>query len=253
MKRSCPLPRTSRALVPALALLLTGAITLGACGSGSGTDTASAGTSSPAASTDSGDVTASAAVTDDASSSQSPAASQTPTTTGSLIQEETSPSGAPAWGTGADGQAAAAGSELVISDVRIGSHDDEDYSRFVVEFSGEGTPGWSAQWTDQAHTQGKGDPIDVRGDFTLVVTGTGVTMPISEEQQAVAYTEPVRFDFDAVGRDNDEGIEEAYIDLAFEDQFQVVLGTDSQTYRIFTLTNPTRLVIDVADDDTNDD
>ncbi|PHP51776.1 AMIN-like domain-containing (lipo)protein [Actinomyces ruminis] len=246
MKRPDPLTCARRTLVPTLALLLTGAITLGACGSGSGTNASSADSSSPTAAAESADAVASTGATDEASGAQSPAASQAPTTTGSLTQEETSPSGAPAWGTGADGQAAAADSELIISDVRIGSHDDEDYSRFVVEFSGEGTPGWSAQWTDQAHTQGKGDPIDVRGDFTLVVTGTGVTMPISEEQQAVAYTEPVRFDFDAVG--DDEGIEEAYLDLAFEDQFQVVLGTDSQTYRIFTLTNPTRLVIDVADD-----
>lgn len=250
MTRPSPLPRT---LVPALALLLTGTLALGACGSGSGGGAASEEASAPATSAESADSTASAASTDDASAPEPSGASQAPTSTGSLTQQETNPSGAPAWGTGADGQAASDGSALVISDVRIGSHDDEDYSRFVVEFSGEGTPGWSVQWTDQAHTQGKGDPITVEGDFTLVVIGTGVTMPISEEQQAVAYTEPVRFDFDAVGRDDDEGIEEAYLDLAFEDQFQVVLGTDSQQFRIFTLTNPTRLVIDVADDDTNDD
>lgn len=251
MKRPDPLTRARRTLVPTLTLLLTGAISLGACGSGAGTNAPSAD-SSPTAAAESTGTVASTGATDDASATQSPAASQAPTTTGSLTQAETSPSGAPAWGTGADGQAAADGSALIISDVRIGSHDDEGYSRFVMEFSGEGTPGWSAQWTDQAHAQGKGDPIDVRGDFTLVVTGTGVTMPISEEQQAVAYTEPVRFDFDAADSDDDEGVEEAYLDLAFEDQFQVVLGTDSQTYRIFTLSNPTRLVIDVADDDFTD-
>ncbi|WP_238994353.1 AMIN domain-containing protein [Actinomyces sp. 565] len=246
MTRPSPLPRM---LTPTLALLLTGTLALGACGSGDGAPEASA----PTVTAGPTDSTAPAAPSDDSPAPASPSALQTPTSTRSLTREETDPSGAPAWGTGADGQAAADGSALVISDVRIGSHDDEDYSRFVVEFSGEGTPGWSAQWTDQAHTQGKGDPINVEGDFTLVVTGTGVTMPISEEQQAVAYTDPVRFDFDALGRDDDEGIEEAYIDLAFEDQFQVVLGTDSQTYRIFTLTNPTRLVIDVADDDIDDD
>ncbi|MDO4899545.1 hypothetical protein [Actinomyces sp.] len=235
--------RSRHTLVPALALLLAGTLALGACGSRAGGD----GASTPATSAETVDSTAPTA-TDDASAPGSPAVSQAPTITGSLTQEETSPSGAPAWGTGTDGQAAADGSALIISDVRIGSHDDEDYSRFVVEFSGDGTPGWTTQWTNQAHTLGKGDPITVRGDYTLVVTGTGVTMPISEEQRAVAYTEPVRFDFDAVDRDHDEGIEEAYLDLAFEDQFQVVLGTDSRTFRIFTLTNPTRLVIDVADD-----
>ncbi|MDU0348444.1 AMIN domain-containing protein [Actinomyces sp. MRS3W] len=242
------MPR-SRTFLPALALLLAGPLALGACGQG--TDTASE-EPSPTATAGASSV-ASAEPSEDAGASESPAATQTPTVTGSLTQEETSPSSAPAWGTGAEGQEPSADSELIISDVRIGSHDDEDYSRFVVEFSGQGTPGWSAQWTDQAHTQGKGDAVDVAGDFTLVVIGTGVTMPISEEQQAVAYTEPVRFDFDAVGRDDDEGIEEAYLDLTFEAQFQVILGTDSQTYRIFTLTNPTRLVIDVADDDDQND
>ena len=36
--------------------------------------------------------------------------------------------------------------------------------------------------------------------------------------------------------------------MPFEGEFQLVLGTDSRTYRIFTLSGPTRLVIDVADD-----
>jgi len=251
MTRPSPFLRTHRTLGPTLALLLTGTLALGACGSSSGTDAGPADTASSAAPAESA-TAAPPAASEAASAAEAPTATQS-ATVGALAQEENSPSGAPAWGTGVDGQAAADGSALVISDVRIGSHDNEDYSRFVVEFSGEGTPGWSAQWTDQAHTQGKGDPITVEGDFTLVVTGTGVTMPISEEQQAVAYTDPVRFNFDAVGRDDDEGIEEAYLDLAFEDQFQVVLGTDSQKYRIFTLTNPTRLVIDVADDDTDHD
>jgi len=50
------------------------------------------------------------------------------------------------------------------------------------------------------------------------------------------------------GDEGDEGIEEAFVDPGFEGEFQVVLGTDSQTYRVFTLSDPTRLVIDIAHD-----
>lgn len=123
------------------------------------------------------------------------------------------------------------------------SHD--DYSRIVLEFEGEGTPGWNApQWDVDASTMGKGDPITVKGDHTLVIHGTGTaSAPSSGQQQAGQQ----RLDLDK--GDNDEGIEEAFVDPGFEGEFQVVLGTDSQTYRIFTLSDPTRLVIDVADDD----
>ncbi|WP_243118461.1 AMIN-like domain-containing (lipo)protein [Actinomyces wuliandei] len=179
-------------------------------------------------------------------SSPAAAASQVPTTTGTLTQEERGGQGAPAWGSGSQGQDAAEGSALVITDVRVGSHDDEGYDRIVVELAGEGAPGWSPLWTDQAYSLGKGEPIAVGGDYTLLVTGTGATMPTSPEQQELAYTGTTHFDMDA------QGIEQAHVDLAVEDQFQVVLGTDSQTYRVFTLSSPTRLVIDVADDDAGE-
>ena len=125
----------------------------------------------------------------------------------------------------------------------MGSHD--DYSRIVLEFEGEGTPGWNApQWDVDASTMGKGDPITVKGDHTLVIHGTGTASVPSSGQQQIGQQ---RLDLDK--GDNDEGIEEAFVDPGFEGEFQVVLGTDSQTYRIFTLSDPTRLVIDVADDD----
>ncbi|AYD90025.1 AMIN domain-containing protein [Actinomyces sp. 2119] len=170
------------------------------------------------------------------------AASQVPTTTGVLTQKEQGSQVAPSWGSGSQGQDAAEDSALVITDVRVGSHDDEGYDRIVIELAGNGAPGWSALWTDQAYSLGKGDPIAVSGDYTLVVTGTGATMPTTPEQQELAYTGTTRFDMDA------KGIEQAHVNLTVEDQFQVVLGTGSQTYRVFTLSSPTRLVIDVADD-----
>jgi len=93
---------------------------------------------------------------------------------------------------------------------------------------------------------GKGDPITVKGDHTLVIHGTG-TASIQPTGQGSGQQ---RLDLDkGDGDEGDEGIEEAFVDPGFEGEFQVVLGTDSQTYRVFTLSDPTRLVIDVADDD----
>ena len=66
------------------------------------------------------------------------------------------------------------------------------------------------------------------------------------DQQAHSYKGPRELNLD----DSPQGdeIEGVHLDMPFEGEFQLVLGTDSKTYRIFTLSGPTRLVIDVADD-----
>ena len=219
---------------PALlaAVLLSGALTLSACNNGASSPGSTDAENAPA-----GDTSSAAAPTADSTDGgqpgSSPAASAEP-----LSEDEQDGSDDPAWDTGSDGDNA-----LTITKVRVGSHD--DYSRIVLEFEGEGTPGWNApQWDVDASTMGKGDPITVKGDHTLVIHGTGTASAPSSGQQQVGQQ---RLDLDK--SDDDEGIEEAFVDPGFEGEFQVVLGTDSQTYRIFTLSDPTRLVIDVADDD----
>ena len=134
--------------------------------------------------------------------------------------------------------------------MRVGSHDEDgrEYDRIVLEFAGEGTPGWlPPQWVTQASTTGKGDPINIKGDHLLVVKGTGMADIPDADQQAHSYKGPRELNLD----DNPQGdeIEGVHLDMPFEDEFQLILGTDSKTYRIFTLSDPTRLVIDVADDD----
>lgn len=224
---------------PALlaAVLLSGALTLSACNNGASSPGSTDAENAPA-----GDTSSAAAPTADSTDGgqpgSSPAASAEP-----LSEDEQDGSDDPAWDTGSDGEDPSGDNALTITKVRVGSHD--DYSRIVLEFEGEGTPGWNApQWDVDASTMGKGDPITVKGDHTLVIHGTGTaSVPSSGQQQAGQQ----RLDLDK--GDDDEGIEEAFVDPGFEGEFQVVLGTDSQTYRIFTLSDPTRLVIDVADDD----
>lgn len=142
------------------------------------------------------------------------------------------------WVSGASAQEPAPGSELVISAVRAGQH--PGYDRVVVQLSGPGAPGWEADWAQEAHTQGKGDPITPGGENLLVLRGTGATMPALPEQQQGAYQGPASL---PVGG---KGVESAYIDLTFEGQYQLVVGAHSRSYRVFTLESPTRLVVDVA-------
>lgn len=216
--------RTPPVLV--LAVLATGALTLSACTSGSGGNDATA----PGTATASGEPSS--------TQEPDPVGSSTPAMTSSpLADEEAEPPAGPAWLTDATSQAEAADSALVITGLRTGAHD--GYDRVVVEFSGPGTPGWSTSWAAGAWTQGKGDPITVEGAHTLVLTGTGVTMPVMPEQQEIAYTGPWNLAMDGAG------IGSVYLDGAFEAQFQLVVGAESTSYRVFTLTHPTRLVVDV--------
>ena len=152
-------------------------------------------------------------------------------------------SDAPDWGAGSQGQQAGEGSTLTVADVRVGNHPDEGYSRFVVEFDGQGTPGWSQpQWDVPVSTMGKGDPIEVEGERTMVIRGSGVAA-VPPDGQRVSGHRQIELDNSA---NDDRSIDSAYIDPGFEGEFQVVLGTDSQTYRVFSLSNPTRLVVDIA-------
>ena len=150
---------------------------------------------------------------------------------------------APDWGSGSQGEQAAEGSTLTVSDLRVGNHPKEGFSRVVVEFDGQGAPGWNQpQWDVPAYTSGKGDPITVQGDHTMVVRGTGVAAVPPDGQKKIGHRQITPTDYANDG----SSIDSVYIDPGFEGEFQVVLGTDSQTYRIFSLSNPTRLVIDIA-------
>lgn len=216
-------------LVPAVCLLTASCLSVAACGSG-GTTTSSA---SPAPT-----VSAEAPVP---VTQTAPATTQASDATGAPLSpdEAGENSDGQEWTGEPTAQDATADSALVITGLRTGVH--EGYDRVVVEFSGEGMPGWDAAWADEAWTQGKGDPISVEGDHTLVLRGTGVTMPVMPDQQEIAYTGPWSLAVGGAGI----GIGSVYLDGAFEDQFQLVVGTGVTSYRVFTLTDPTRLVVDV--------
>ncbi|WP_315503800.1 AMIN domain-containing protein [Actinomyces radicidentis] len=250
MRRQRSTFHPSPAIRRAAALSAATALSLGlaACGGGGSA-------SSSAAPTGSGATTAAAT----AAGSSSAAGSAAATSAGSTEAS----SGTPAPLTKADDAAAATsaptddevwgglgavqgmdpqGSDSagVETDLRFGRHD--GYDRIVVETSGEGTLGYRAEFVDEAATLGKGDAISLTGGaYLLQVIGTNTQMPVTEDLQKVAYTDLGVHDVDGTWT------KQVYLDGTFEDQFQVVIATDARQYRVTTLTNPTRLVIDLRD------
>ena len=123
---------------------------------------------------------------------------------------------------------------LALTGIRAATH--EGFTRVVLEFSGEGTPGvWSAAWTDEAVEQGRGLPIQVEGQavLDLVIDGTPMT---TTENPYPSGTHTRAGDLDVVS------------DGTFEDNTHVVIGAPAaRQFQIGFLSDPVRMVIDVRD------
>ena len=123
---------------------------------------------------------------------------------------------------------------LALTGIRAATH--EGFTRVVLEFSGEGTPGvWSAAWTDEAVEQGRGLPIQVEGQAVLDLVIDGTPMTASENPYPGGMHTRVG-DLDVVS------------DGTFEDNTHVVIGAPAaRQFQIGFLSDPVRMVIDVRD------
>ena len=123
---------------------------------------------------------------------------------------------------------------LALTGIRAATH--EGFTRVVLEFSGEGTPGvWSAAWTDEAVEQGRGLPIQVEGQAVLDLVIDGTPMTASENPYPSGMHTRVG-DLDVVS------------DGTFEDNTHVVIGAPAaRQFQIGFLSNPVRMVIDIRD------
>ena len=123
---------------------------------------------------------------------------------------------------------------LSLTGIRAATH--EGFTRVVLEFSGEGTPGvWRAAWTDEAVEQGRGLPIQVEGEavLDLVIDGTPMT---ATESLYPSGMHTRAGDLDVVS------------DGTFEDNTHVVIGAPTmRQFQIGFLSNPVRMVIDIRD------
>lgn len=137
--------------------------------------------------------------------------------------------------TNPDTGTASADAQLVLVDVRSATHD--GYDRVVLEFSGPGTPGWTAQYADAASRQGSGEAITVDGSTLIDITVTGSAIPA--EGQPTVNAGPIT----PSGTTAVKGI---FNDGTFEGITHVVLGVDAQQpFRVYSEANPARVVIDV--------
>ena len=123
---------------------------------------------------------------------------------------------------------------LALTGIRAATH--EGFTRVVLEFSGEGTPGvWSAAWADEAVEQGRGMPIQVEGEavLDLVIDGTPMT---ATENPYPSGMHTRAGDLDVVS------------DGTFEDNTHVVIGAPAtRQFQIGFLSNPVRMVVDIRD------
>ena len=127
------------------------------------------------------------------------------------------------------------GRGLVLMDVRVAGH--ENFDRIVLEFSGTGIPGWTVSYAEQAVLDGSGEVVTLRGDAILDIYASGTTWPASDYYSGARQFEPV----------NGGDIHDVYVGGTFEGYTQVLAGMHGGPvpFRVFALTDPSRLVVDV--------
>lgn len=130
------------------------------------------------------------------------------------------------------------GGPLSVVAVRVARQ--EGYDRVVFELDGKvaGEPGWRVEYTDDPAQQGSGDRVDVGGDATLAIDITGVGFPmdtgVEEETDDPALPAGLTV------------IEDVVLGATFEGQYQAFVGTARKApFRVFRLSNPARVVLDV--------
>ncbi|WP_324651341.1 hypothetical protein [Georgenia sp. H159] len=162
---------------------------------------------------------------------------ETPTSSGPT-DEETDPAALPAFAPAGTPQSVEPSGDMLLPvDMRVGDH--EGYDRVVLELTGDGVPGWQTEYVTEAVEDGRGETIDVDGDAILSVYVSGTRYP-DEGEDHYAPQGPV---------EGSDVVEEVHYVGTFEGLTQLFIGVDGgeADYRVFTLADPARLVIDIAD------
>jgi hypothetical protein len=125
--------------------------------------------------------------------------------------------------------------DLQLVDVRLGEHD--GFDRVVLELSGTTVPGWGVAWSKEAVADGSGDVVPLEGDRVLTISASGTAMPEPGSFEVPARLGPAG------------SVAEVQVTGWFEGYTQVFAGVEGaeRPFRVFTLTDPPRLVVDIAD------
>ncbi len=132
------------------------------------------------------------------------------------------------------------GGPLTVVSARAARQD--GYDRVVLELAGReaGAPGWRVEYVDEATQDGSGRRVEVAGKAVLRVVVTGVGYPFDTGQEEAST--------DLFPKDT-AVVREVDLQATFEGQFTAFVGLDSRApFRVFRLSNPARLVLDVRTD-----
>jgi hypothetical protein len=141
--------------------------------------------------------------------------------------------------TDPDAQQQSEDSFATVTNIRLGRQD--GFDRVVFEIGGKGTPGWNVFYTDEAAAQGSGEPIDVSGDAILQVTMQGMGLPFETGAEEWSGPDPLK-------SGDTKNVTEVAWDGTFEGTTVAFVGlTGKKAFRVYSLANPTRIVLDVAD------
>ena len=136
-----------------------------------------------------------------------------------------------------DTSAPSSGALLSATNLRFGVHD--GYDRLVLDLSGDGDPGWRAEYVDTPTGQASGEPVDVDGNAFLAIYVQGMIYP--GEPGSAPYVGP-----DAIAPTSGGVIREVVVGSVFEGTQEIFVGLDSQEpFRVYLLADPTRIVLDV--------
>lgn len=124
-----------------------------------------------------------------------------------------------------------------LVDVRVGAQD--GFDRVVVELDGPDIPAWDVGYVDQALGDPSGIVVDVAGDSVIQVLLHPVAYP---EAGADPYDGPQK-----VASAGTTSVTEAVLSSIFEGELQLFVGVQggSQPYRVYGMSDPARIVVEV--------
>jgi len=212
----------------AAAVALLSALALAGCGSTADDSAATAGPPLSTATESAGDPASSSASPTEAASSVS-ASSPGNSEDGAFVP------------LGQAGQSPGSG-EASVTGIRTGEHD--GYERMVIDVQGDAgdQAGWFATAVDQPLQDASGELLDVDGDRYLNLNITGIANGSDGQTDSAG-----RQAFTGTVAGSGDLVEEVYVGGAWEGQAQVLIGLDDDAieYRVLTLSDPQRIVVDV--------
>lgn len=183
-----------------------------------------------------------------ASGSKTPIAPETPTGTSDPTGDASGdPSGepqaetsaAPFKGTLLDDGGRGSGNGLGLVGVRTARH--RGFDRVVFDLGGAGTPGWRVEYTARPTADGSGEPVTLKGAVFLQVILRGLGAPFD------TGIKPFGDDKTRVPATGTEAVAEIAPGGVFEGDQQAFVGLTGtkRPFRVFALTRPARVVVDV--------